>query len=185
MGSLWNSGVGCVAVASFSFSLVGLFIKLMWAPIPAFQLTFSSSLVSWLPITLTLWASNRKLAPPDDSGHDWSWLTPRHVFLLVLRGIFGVTSIAALFMSVQLLPLADAFPLYYSGPIFALVMEAAINCKPIKMTALLGCLFAMGGVVLVARPSCPVPWSMHLHSAPGLQAAGPAANATTTPVHPW
>jgi drug/metabolite transporter (DMT)-like permease len=182
---LWDSGVGCVAVAAFSFSLVGLVIKLLWAPIPAFQLTLSSSLASWLPVTLALWASNRQRQPAN-GGHDWAWLTPRHAFLLGLRGVFGVASISALFLSVQLLPLADAFPLYYSSPVFALVMEAAVNRRPIKMTALLGCLFAMGGVVLVARPSCPFPWSVHLHSAPALQAgAGLAAGAATTPVHPW
>jgi drug/metabolite transporter (DMT)-like permease len=170
---LWNSGVACVALAAFTFSFIGLCTKLLDDSIPSVHVTLLMGSISWCLTTLTLLAtklrSKRQQAP--------SKVPLSKALLLLLRGIIGAVNVSCLLTAMQLLPLQDAVPIYFSSGVVALLLEAALFRKPIGCAALLGCLLTISGVALVGQPACPVhiPLPGHPQACHHVAAAGPAA----------
>lgn len=150
---MWNSGVACVLAAAFSFSFVGLSTKLLNNVIPTVHLTLLMGMCSWCLTTTTLMLT--KLS--GKAMYPGSKLPASTGFFLILRGIIGCLNMSCLLGCMQLLPLADAVPLYYSSAVVALFLEAILFCKRIGLSAVLGCLLTVGGVALVGQATCPIP----------------------------
>ncbi|MEM6719521.1 MAG: DMT family transporter [Bacteroidota bacterium] len=70
-------------------------------------------------------------------------------FLLLLRGIVGVTSMALFFMSIKYLPIGSAVSLRYISPIFAAVFALFILKEKIKPVQWVFFLIAFSGVVIL------------------------------------
>jgi len=69
--------------------------------------------------------------------------------LLILRGIFGVTSMALFFMSLKYLPMGSAVSLRYISPIFAAIFAVFILKEKIKNIQWLFFLIAFCGVLVL------------------------------------
>lgn len=70
-------------------------------------------------------------------------------FLLVLRALFGVTSMTLFFMSLKYLPMGSAVSLRYIAPIFAAIFAVFILKEKIKMIQWLFFAIAFSGVLIL------------------------------------
>lgn len=69
--------------------------------------------------------------------------------LLILRGLFGVTSMTLFFMSLKYLPVGSAVSLRYIAPIFAAIFAVFILKEKIKMLQWLFFAIAFSGVLIL------------------------------------
>lgn len=69
--------------------------------------------------------------------------------LLILRGLFGVTSMTLFFMSLKYLPVGSAVSLRYIAPIFAAIFAVFILKEKIKMHQWLFFAIAFSGVLIL------------------------------------
>jgi len=68
---------------------------------------------------------------------------------LILRGIFGMTSLTAFFITLQRMPLASAVTIQYLSPIFTIIFAGFILNEKARPVQYLFFLLAFAGVVLV------------------------------------
>ena len=72
--------------------------------------------------------------------------------LLVFRGIVGALDLVFLFIALRLLPVGDAITIFFSGPVFTMLLSHFVLKEPMNRLELLGALVSLTGVVLVAAP---------------------------------
>ena len=92
-------------ISTFSFTIMTAFVKYL-NHLPAFELVFFRSFGSF--ILASSYLARKKISVLGKSRK-----------LLILRGLFGLSSMALFFMSLKLLPLGSAVTLRYVSPFFA------------------------------------------------------------------
>lgn len=73
--------------------------------------------------------------------------------LCLLRGFAGFVCFSTFSMALAVLPLAEAMPLYYTSPLFVMVLAAPLLGEPMRARNLLAIMGGFAGVLLIARPS--------------------------------
>lgn len=134
MQSLW------MIAASFSFALMGVFVKLASAAFSAPEIVFYRSLVSVL-IVLGLMRTRNVRVP-----------TPHWRFQLV-RSAAGFISLLCYFYAVSMLPLALAATLNYTSPLFLAIFLALFGKMNLKGPMIGSLVLGFLGVVLALRPT--------------------------------
>lgn len=70
-----------------------------------------------------------------------------------LRGFFSFICFSSFSMALAVLPLADAMPLYYTAPLFVVILAGPFLGESVSLRIWIAILAGFIGVVLVARPS--------------------------------
>jgi drug/metabolite transporter (DMT)-like permease len=105
-------------LATFFFALMNAAVKWL-AHIPAIEIAFLRSLVS-LAIAWGIVRYNHLILPGNNSKG------------LLLRGLFGSTSLVLYFITLQHMPLASAVTLQYLSPIFTAILGIFIVREPVR-----------------------------------------------------
>lgn len=113
-----SSGVRYMLLATFFFALMNAAVKLI-GHLPAVEIALLRSLVS-LIIAYGVLKYNHVPLPGNNSR------------ALVLRGLFGSSSLVLYFITLQHMPLASAVTLQYLSPIFTAIMGIWIVREPVK-----------------------------------------------------
>src|SRR5262245_53747058 len=115
---MFSSGVRYMALASFFFAIMNVAVK--WLDhLPAVEVALLRSLVSLL-IALGFVRYNRIRLPG------------RNIKGLILRGLFGSTSLVLYFITLHHMPLASAITLQYLSPIFTAFFGIYMLKEPVK-----------------------------------------------------
>jgi drug/metabolite transporter (DMT)-like permease len=135
-----TTGMWYMVGAAFFFSVMTLFVKMAGARLPNQEIVLVRGVVtlafSWVMLRRAGVAS-RGTRP----------------LMLMLRGLFGFTSLSCLYYAVVHLPLADATVLQYTNPVWTALLAAWLldeRMRPAEVVLVLGSLL---GVVVMARPS--------------------------------
>lgn len=122
------------------FSLMSLLVKLGGQTMPPSQLVFAR-----VSVTLVLSLAHLR----------WLGVSLRGVNrrLLGLRGVAGTFALACFYYALTELPLGDVTAIQYTNPVWTAVIAAAFLGEGIRRSDVVGALFGVAGVVLVARPS--------------------------------
>lgn len=129
-----------MALGAFSFSIMGLSVRLVGQTIPTMEVVFARSIV----VLLICWISlkRRKVRP---------WGERRT--LLFTRGVIGSVSLAAFYFTLVHLPLADATILQHTSPIWTAFLAVPFLGERVGRRESLIALSSLGGVILMARPT--------------------------------
>ncbi len=115
---MWSPGVRYMFLATFFFALMNAAVK--WLDqIPAIEIAFLRSLVSLIIAWGILRYNHVKLPGNNSKG-------------LLLRGLFGSTSLILYFITLQNMPLASAVTLQYLSPIFTAILGIFIVREPVR-----------------------------------------------------
>ena len=128
-------GVWYMLLASFLFTLMAVFVKLL-AGIPALEVIFFRSIVT---LVLCIWGLQRAGVA----------LFGNNKRLLSLRGIAGSVSLAMNFYLIQEIPLATASTLTYLAPICTTLLGVYIVQERIRPWQLLFFALSFAGVVMI------------------------------------
>lgn len=133
-------GVLMMFAASFFFSLMGFFIKLLSAHHNTFEIVFFRNIVSFAVIGLSMYF----IRPSSIGGKP---------FLLVLRGIFGFLAMFCFFYTVSVLPLATASTFVKTSPIFTAILAGFLLKEKTGGRVWTAVLLGFAGVVIILKPS--------------------------------
>ncbi|MEQ8927254.1 MAG: DMT family transporter [Fulvivirga sp.] len=132
---MFTSGVRYMLLATFFFSLMNVFVKMV-PDIPAVEIVFFRSVVSlflsffFLRIqSVNIWGKNKKV--------------------LLLRGVCGAVALILYFTTLQLIPLASAVTIQFLSPIFSSILGIYIVKEKVKPWQWIFYLLAFSGVILV------------------------------------
>ncbi|WP_235689689.1 DMT family transporter [Fulvivirga lutea] len=132
---MFTSGVRYMLLATFFFSLMNVFVKMV-PDIPAVEIVFFRSVVSlflsffFLRIqSVNIWGNNKKV--------------------LLFRGVSGAVALILYFTTLQLIPLASAVTIQFLSPIFSSILGIYIVKEKVKPWQWIFYLLAFSGVILV------------------------------------
>ncbi len=128
--------------------VVGAIIKTVPSEYPTSQIVFFRVVFSLPFVMIFVFAQMRFSAPKI-----WRILTPRRFSLHLRRSIFGMTSMACMFISFRLLPLPIASALKELAPILITLLAAMFLGETIRIFRTIGLFLGIFGVVLVSWQS--------------------------------
>ncbi|KAL2652251.1 hypothetical protein R1flu_020379 [Riccia fluitans] len=136
------SGATCMAISSFSYALMGLFVKLLAVrSFPSSQIVmFRCAFISLIAGT-----SLRKMRHPLLG-------SPRVRKLVIARAVVGFFSLSAFFYSIQILPLRDATVLNFTTPVFTVILATLYLNEIWGAAEAAGTFCSFVGVLLVTQP---------------------------------
>ena len=134
MQSLW------MILASFSFAVMGVCVKLASATFSAAEIVFYRAVISLVFMLALVRFRHIPIATP-------------HWRFQLLRAISGFISLLCYFYAISLLPLATAVTLSYTSPLFLAVYLAWFGKMPLRGPVLGALVLGLVGVVLLLRPS--------------------------------
>lgn len=130
-----SKGVGFMLLATFLFTLMNVFVKLVSA-IPAIEIIFFRSLISLLisfaflkSQGVSVFGNNKKL--------------------LLLRGFVGAVALIMIFTTIQNIPLASAVTLQFLAPIFTTILGVFLVKEKVKPLQFVFFGLAFAGILLV------------------------------------
>ncbi len=126
--------------AAVCFSTGTLFIKLAGARLPAMEILFARSVIGFFYCFFLL------------RNTGYSILGTRRLFL-ALRGLLGFGAMFCTFYSFVRLPLADATVIFFAHPVFVAILAAFLLKEVLGTRGAVCTTVALGGVLLVAKPS--------------------------------
>jgi len=129
-----------MALGAFSFSIMGLSVKLVGQTIPTMEVVFARSVV----VLLICWFSLQRRKVDPWGGRRW---------LLFTRGFIGSISLAAFYYTLVHLPLADATILQHTAPIWTAFLAVPFLGEKVGRREGIVAILSLGGVILMARPS--------------------------------
>ncbi len=116
--------------------------KLLGDRVPLVQLVairFTVQAVLLLPL---VWLTGRSLA-----------MSPRHLGLAALRTVLHIVGIAAMFLSLRYLPLADAVAIAFVMPFIMLLLGNLVLGEEVGRRRMIACAVGFLGTLLVVQPS--------------------------------
>lgn len=137
---MFRPAVLYMLATAFSFSLMGLLVKIAGRTLPSQQIVFMRGL---LTLGMSALMVKRERGKPLGTRRG----------LLVLRGVFGFVSLSCFYWSVCHVPMAEATVLQYTNPIFTAVIAAFVLGERLKPVVLASAALSMAGVLLVTRPA--------------------------------
>ena len=126
-------------LASLSFSLMGLCVKLGSTDFSPAELVFYRSLFGLIPLMLIAVRQRQSLTSP-------------HWKLHLLRSTVGLTSLWLYFYALTRLPLATAVTLNYTSPLFLALLLVLFSRQNLRRSLIFTLIIGFAGVLLVLRP---------------------------------
>jgi len=80
-------------------------------------------------------------------------LVPRYPRFVIIRGLILATNTAMFYYAVSLIPLADAYVLAFTGPIFVALLAFLFLGERLSVLATIGVVLGFTGVVIATRPT--------------------------------
>lgn len=122
-------------LSTIRFSMMNAVIKYL-VNFPAFELVFFRSIGTLIITTILL--RSRKIS-----------FFPKQPWLLLIRGLFGVTSMVLFFVSVQYIPIGTSVSIRYIAPLFAAPLAVLFLKERVYALQLFFFLIAFIGVVFI------------------------------------
>jgi drug/metabolite transporter (DMT)-like permease len=135
-----NSGVKYMLIASFSFAIMGAFVKLASEHMSSLEVVFFRNLFGVILIGYTIYK-----APMTHKGGK--------PFLLFFRGFMGFSALLAYFYNIANIPLGDAVTFSKTAPIFTAIFAWAFLKEKLSLLAWLAVFIGFGGILLITQPS--------------------------------
>ena len=135
-----NSGVKYMLIASFSFAIMGAFVKLASEHISSLEVVFFRNLFGVLLIGFAVYKK-----PMTHIGGK--------PFLLLFRGLMGFTALLAYFYNIAHIPLGDAVTFSKTAPIFTAIFAWLFLKEKLSLSAWLAIFVGFSGIILITQPS--------------------------------
>ncbi len=135
-----NNGVKYMLLASFSFAIMGAFVKLASESMSSLEVVFFRNIFGVVLIGYTLYKTPMK----HKGGKP---------FLLFFRGLMGFLALLAYFYNIANIPLGDAVTFSKTAPIFTAVFAWAFLKEKLSITAWFAVFIGFGGILLITQPS--------------------------------
>lgn len=137
----WASpGVRHMAASAFFFSLMSLLVKLAGSRLPSNEIVLARGVVC---LVLSYgWLRRNQIRPWGNN--------PR---ALLLRGLFGTTSLLCFYYTLVTLPFAESVVLQHLNPIFAALLAAVILRERIGGRLAVATVLCLAGVLAITRPA--------------------------------
>ena len=135
-------GILLLAAGLAVFSLQDVIMKLFSSQIALQQVIFFRGLVTITIVGTLLALQNGARA-----------FVTKRPGLCLLRGVAGFGCFTTFSMALAVLPLAEAMPLYYTSPLFVIMLAVPLLGETIRARSWLAVLIGFGGVLLIARPT--------------------------------
>lgn len=132
--------IALAAYASFAFGDAA--IKSFGSSMSVFQIAFFVTLFSFVPALI--------VRPRGERWRD-AWRL-RHPWLMQLRGICGIVSMAAVTVAFTTIPLAETYSLVFLTPILVTILSVVILRETMTLPRWLLLALGFAGVMLVVRP---------------------------------
>lgn len=137
---LLSPGVRHMAASAFFFSLMSLLVKLAGSRLPSNQIVLARGVVC---LVLSYGWLRARAIPP------WG-KNPR---ALLLRGLFGTTSLLCFYYTLVTIPFAESVVLQHLNPIFAALLAALVLGERIGARVALATALCLAGVLAITRPA--------------------------------
>ena len=136
------TGIGFLILGLFVFSIQDVIMKFFSGQMAVQEVIFARGVVTLKLISVALYLTQ-----------GLAGFTTQRPFLNCLRGFFSFICFSTFSMALAVLPLADAMPLYYTAPLFVVVLAGPILGETVSARVWMAIIVGFIGVVLVARPN--------------------------------
>jgi len=126
-------------LASFSFALMGGFVKVLAQTLPSVEVTFFRNIFGVVIIGLSIWKVPLKQ-------------TGGKPVLLLFRGFIGFVALLAYFYVMGHIPLGEAVTYNKTSPIFVAIFAYLFLNEKLHKSAIFAIIIGFAGIVLVAQP---------------------------------
>lgn len=126
-------------LASFSFALMGGFVKVLAQTLPSVEVTFFRNIFGVVIIGLSIWKVPLKQ-------------TGGKPLLLLFRGFIGFVALLAYFYVMGHIPLGEAVTYNKTSPIFVAIFAYLFLNEKLHKSAIFAIIIGFAGIVLVAQP---------------------------------
>lgn len=136
-----GAAIGHVVFAFALFATLDASIKWLSFTYDVLQLTFTTSLVAFIPVAVLV-VRNGGLAA----------MQPRNVKLVALRALLLAVDTVCAFTAFSLLPLADAYTLLFAGPMLVTALSVPILKEHVGWRRWSAVIVGFCGVLIILRP---------------------------------
>lgn len=144
--AVWSSGVTCVAIAAFFYSIAAALVRPIDPSTPVFEIVFVRSVFSLIFSLLSAHYGSEDFELRSLFGQ------LRNVPLLAFRGLAGAAAMDCFYYSIQRLLLAEAVALLFLNPVVTAILAWIFLGESLSCLGILGCLVSLSGMVLVVQP---------------------------------
>ena len=134
-------GIAFLCTGALVFTLQDIVIKLMSGRYPLYEILGIRCVVAILPLLVIVHY---------DGGLGRLWL--RRPWPLVARGLLLLVSYAGYYLALASIPLAEAVSLYFSAPLFIVMLAGPILGEKPGIGSWLSIIVGFAGVIIVCRP---------------------------------
>jgi len=134
------SGLQCMALSAFFFSVMSLTVKLAGQRIPTMELVFARAVV----VSLVAWLDLRRRGVA---------LRGADTRSLLLRGMVGFVALTCFYYAVVRLPLAEATVIHFTNPVFTALIAAVWLGERLRAREFGLAVVGLLGVVVMVRPA--------------------------------
>lgn len=134
-----DRGIAFMLLASFSFALMGGFVKVLAQTLPSVEVTFFRNIFGVVIIGLSIWKVPLKQ-------------TGGKPLLLLFRGFIGFVALLAYFYVMGHIPLGEAVTYNKTSPIFVAIFAYLFLNEKLHKSAIFAIIIGFAGIVLVAQP---------------------------------
>lgn len=134
-------GILCVVAATLAFAIASALAKWLVQTYALGQVVFFRCLFSLVPVFVVVLVRRGRFV----------WRTQRFTGHLV-RSVCGLLGMTGLFVSLSLLPMADAVAIIFAGPIFATMLSVPLLGETVGPRRWAAVLVGFLGVLLVVQP---------------------------------
>ncbi|MEM7206256.1 MAG: DMT family transporter [Pseudomonadota bacterium] len=136
------AGIGFLILGLFVFSVQDVIMKFFSDQMAVQEVIFARGVVTLVLISSAIYFTQGLRG----------FVTQR-LFLNCLRGFFSFICFSTFSMSLAVLPLADAMPLYYTAPLFVVILAGPFLGETVGFRIWIAIVAGLIGVIFVARPS--------------------------------
>ncbi|MEM1277812.1 MAG: DMT family transporter [Pseudomonadota bacterium] len=136
------AGIGLLILGLFVFSIQDVIMKVFSDQMAVQEVIFARGVVTLGLISAALYLAQGA-----------GGFRTERPGLNCLRGFFSFICFSSFSMALAVLPLADAMPLYYTAPLFVVILAGPFLGESVSLRIWIAILAGFIGVVLVARPS--------------------------------
>jgi len=145
--AIWSSGVKCVAIAAFFYSIATALVRPIDPSTPVFEIVFVRSVFSLIFSLLSARYGSKDIV---ELRSLFGQL--RNVPLLAFRGLAGAAAMDCFYYAIQRLLLAEAVALLFLNPVVTAILAWVFLGESLSWLGILGCFVSLSGMVLVVQP---------------------------------
>lgn len=135
-------GIALKLAGTLFLAALAALAKQLAADTPVVEIAFFRSLFGLVTVTAIIVATRER----------FGWLRTRHPWAHVRRGAIGVGGLFTTFLTLSLLPLADATALSFSTPLFVVIFAIPLLGERVGVYRLSAVALGFVGVMMIAAP---------------------------------